>query len=127
MDDHRLHQRVHDILQKFQKKKLDEAFARVESCFAEYKYEFQCDQKQLALYSLQPPQISLHPYDPTTTKPVSSKNPITTPSPKTDPITSPKVPPSKINPSAPQAPKIELLMSPPWVVNDYIIMEPHRL
>jgi hypothetical protein len=116
MDDHRLHQLVHDILQKFQKK-LNEAFARVESCFAEYKYEFQCEQKQLALYSLQPTQINLHPYDLTTTKPVRSENSITQPSPKTDPITSLEVPPSKINPSAPQTPKIELLLSPPWVVN----------
>jgi hypothetical protein len=86
----------------------DEAFARIESCVAEYKYEVQRERQQIASYSLQPPQISLHPHDPTTTKPVSSENSITQPSPKTDPITSPEVP---------RALKIELLMSPPWVVN----------
>jgi hypothetical protein len=61
MDDHRLYQCVDDLVQEFQKK-LNEAFARVESCFAEYKYEVQCERKQIAPSSLQPPQISLHPH-----------------------------------------------------------------
>jgi hypothetical protein len=38
-----------------------EAFARIESCFTKNKYEVKCEQQQIALYSLQPPQISFHP------------------------------------------------------------------
>jgi hypothetical protein len=55
---------------------------------------------------------SIDHHDPTTTKPVSLENSITQASPKTDPIASPKTPPRKINPSAPQTPKIQSLLAP---------------
>jgi len=50
------------ILYKNSKTKLDEAFARVESYFVVYKYEVQHERQQIASYSLQPPQINLHPH-----------------------------------------------------------------
>jgi hypothetical protein len=61
IDDHRLYQRIDDLEQEFQKK-LNEAFSRVESCFTGYKYEVQRERQKIALSSLQPPQISLHPH-----------------------------------------------------------------
>jgi len=54
MDDNRLYQRIDDIFQKFQKEMV-EAFARIDSCFAEIKYEVQCEQQQVAPSSLPPP------------------------------------------------------------------------
>jgi hypothetical protein len=53
MDDHRLYQRVKNIKQIMQK--LDKSFARIESCFAEYKYEVKRERQQIASYSLEPP------------------------------------------------------------------------
>jgi hypothetical protein len=60
MNDHCLYQHVCDIKQIMQK--FDEAFASIESCVAEYIYEVQREREQIASYSLQPPQISLHPH-----------------------------------------------------------------
>jgi len=54
MDDNRLYQRIDDIFQKFQKEMV-EAFARINSCFAEIKYEVQREVQQVAPSSLPPP------------------------------------------------------------------------
>jgi hypothetical protein len=66
MDDNRLYQRIDDIFQKFQKEMV-EAFARIDSCFAEIKYEVQCEQQQVAPSSLPPPttatpRLSIQPH-----------------------------------------------------------------
>lgn len=54
MDNNRLYQCIDDIFQEFQKEMV-EAFARINSCFAEIKYEAQREQQQVAPSSLPPP------------------------------------------------------------------------